>query len=1076
MSVLSRMSLANRSLVALATVAILVLGGLLIPSLKQELYPALDFPALSIITVYPGASPSIVEQDVTNPLEQSIQGIQGIQQITSYSNEGTSIIEVSYDYGTDLIQAQQTLSGRISKVQSSLPSNVTPQLQSYNLSSFPIIQLAVTSAQDEQSLAIALKQNVVPALEAIHGVANVNVTGVRNQIVTVNLDLKKLQAKGLSVSQVQGVLQANNSTLPAGELTSNGQTLSIRVSNTFTSLKDLEDTIVGMQVTTTSLTGLQQAQSASGQTFSASQFSGALAGSSAQPTTVQTTPVKLSDVATVQETLSASTSLTRTNGKPSLGIFITKASDGNTVTISQALRQQIPALERTLGHSASIAIISDQAPSIQSSINGLIKEGVIGAAFAIVIILIFLLSIRSTLVTAISIPLSIIIALIGLWVGNYSLNLFTLGGLTIAIGRVIDDSIVVLENIYRHLASGDKKSTAVLIGVQEVAGAITASTLTTVAVFLPIAFTGGLVGELFKPFSITVTVALLASLFVALTIIPVLAYWFLKGPRNILWHKQEELRQHSILERGYIPLLNWVIKHRAITLIAAFALFFASLALLPHLGTNLFDSSQQNTFTISQQFPVGTGLSKTDQGASQVEAMLKGIAGIQTYQVNVGSQGSLLSPSNGSNQATFSVMTNPNANQAAIQQTVRTQLKALKNAGTLTLSASQGGGFNSSTINVDVQAPDETTLEQAAKMVRDEVANVPDTTDVSSSLANATPLIDVHVDPAKALKHGMTTAQVGQLLRQVYTGTTITTVTLNGTQQDVDLFLGSPANTVQDMKNLLLPTTTGNVKLSDLAYVTQGYGPTQITHINAARTATISATVTGQNVGGVSSDIQRRLNKLKLPAGASFSLGGVSSDQAQTFQNLELAILLAIVFVYLIMVATFRSLLQPLILLVSIPFAATGSIILMLLTHTAIGAPSLIGLLMLVGIVVTNAIVLLDLVHQYRLRGMNTREAVIEGGRRRLRPILMTASATILALIPMALGLDKSSVFIAGPLAIVVIGGLASSTVLTLLLVPTLYTIVEDISDRRKSNASTDSQELRSQLKPSVASIGGGQV
>jgi len=1069
MSILSRMSLANRSLVALATIAILILGGLLIPSLKQELYPALDFPALSVITVYPGASPSIIEQDITNPLEQSIQGLQGIQQLTSYSNQGTSIIVIEYAYGTDLAQAQQILSGRISKVQTSLPSNVAPQLQSYNLSAFPIIQLAVTSSQDQQSLATALKQNVVPALEAIHGVASVNVTGVRNQIVTVNLDLKKLQEKGLSVSQVQGTLQANNSTLPAGELTANGQTLSIRVSNTFNSLKELENTVVGMQITATSLTGLQQAQS------TASQFSGALTGASgsSQQTTAQATPVKLSDVATVKETLAASTSLTRTNGKPSLGISITKASDGNTVTISQALRQQIPSLEKTLGHNASVTIISDQAPSIQSSINGLIKEGVIGAAFAILIILIFLLSIRSTLVTAISIPLSIIIALIGLWVGNYSLNLFTLGGLTIAIGRVIDDSIVVLENIYRHLASGEKKSTAVLIGVQEVAGAITASTLTTVAVFLPIAFTGGLAGELFKPFSITVTVALLASLLVALTIIPVLAYWFLKGPRNILWHKQEELRQHSILEQGYIPLLNWVIKHRAITLIAAFVLFFASLALIPRLGTNLFDSSQQNTFTINQQFPVGTSLSKTDLAASQVEAILKSVAGIQTYQVTIGSQSSMLSLSSGGNQATFAVTTNPDANQAAIQQTVRTQLKTLSNAGVLTLSASQGGGFNSSTINVNVKAPDEATLEQAAKMVRDMVAQAPDTTDVSSNLSNATPLIDVHVDPAKALKHGMTTAQVGQLLRQIYTGATITTVTLNGTQQDVDLFLGSPANNVQNMQSLLLPTTTGTVKLSDLADVTLGNGPTQITHIAAVRTATISATVTGQNVGGVSSDIQQRLNKLKLPTGATFSLGGVSSDQAQTFQDLGIAILLAIVFVYLIMVATFRSLLQPLILLVSIPFAATGSIILMLLTHTAIGAPSLIGLLMLVGIVVTNAIVLLDLVHQYRMRGMGTQEAVIEGGRRRLRPILMTAIATILALIPMALGFDKSSVFIAGPLAIVVIGGLATSTVLTLLLVPTLYTIVEDIGDRNRKKTPIDSQEFQRLQKPSVPSRGG---
>ncbi len=769
-------------------------------------------------------------------------------------------------------------------------------------------------------------------------------------------------------------------------------------------------------------------------------------------------------MATVQQALAPSSSLTRTDGKPSLGLAITKTSSGNTVTISQVIKNQLPDLQKKLGGDAKITVISDQAPYIQTSVNDLSKEGLIGAGFAILVILVFLFSIRSTLVTAISIPLSIIIALIGLWVGGYSLNILTLGGLTIAIGRVIDDSIVVLENIYRHLLSGQDKLTSVLSGVREVAVAVTASTLTTVAVFLPIAFTTGIVSEFFRPFAITVTVALLASLFVALTIIPVLAYWFLKAPKRS--SQQDAHEKMTLLERGYVPMIGWVTKHRVITLTAAFLLLVGTFALYPRLATNFFGSSSQNTLTISQQLPPSTSMDQTNQAAQKIEAVLASTQGVQNYQVTIGSGGSLVgfsSSTGGSNTATFSVTTDPNGDQAAIQQTLNNRLKALNDVGTVTLSASQQGG-TSATIAVNIQAPDEQVLKQATLQVLNAVKQAPDTANVSSNLADASPLIDIHVDPQKASQHGLTAIQVAQSLRTVYTGTTVTQVTINGVQQDLDLKLGTPVDSVQKIQDLLLPTPIGSVRVGDIATVSQINGPTQITHIDTTRTATVSATATSQNVGAVSSDIQKRINQLKLPDGATVSLGGVTSQQQQAFQSLGLALLAAILLVYLVMVATFRSLLQPLILLVSIPFAGTGSILLLLATHTALGAPALIGLLMLIGIVVTNAIVLLDLVQQYRKKGLDARTAVIEGGRRRLRPILMTAIATILALLPMALGLSQSGGFISVPLAIVVIGGLTSSTFLTLLLVPTLYIVVEDLRGR-SGKISEDGQSDQQQTE-----------
>ena len=717
-------------------------------------------------------------------------------------------------------------------------------------------------------------------------------------------------------------------------------------------------------------------------------------------------------------------------------------------------------------------MVFDQSPFVKSSVNGLVSEGLIGAGFAILVILVFLFSLRSTLVTAVSIPLSVVIALIGLAVGQYSLNILTLGGLTIAIGRVVDDSIVVLENIQRHLRQdvGADKLATIIGAVREVAGAVTASTITTVAVFLPIAFTSGLVGELFSSFAITVTIALLASLFVALTIIPVLAYWFLKAPKASAQQVQPAQQKMTLLERGYVPVVRWVTTHRLISIVGALVIFFGSIALVPSLGTNFFDQSSQNTFSITQNLPASTSLQQTDQAARQVEAVLASVPGIQTYQVTIGSSGSVASSfsgGSGSNSASYAITTDPNADQVALQQRVQDRLNQLSGLGTITLSAASQG-FNSSGLAVNVQASDDQTLRAATQLVLNAVKQAPNTTDVTSDLADASPLINIQVDPTRALLHGLTAAQVGQELRAVYSGTTVTKVTLGGTQEDVVIQLGTPATTVQGMQNLLIPGPTGNVMLGNIATVTQAYGPPQITHLGGVRTATVSATITSSNIGAVSLDVQQRINKLSLPAGATASLGGVTASQSQAFSGLLLALLIAILLVYLVMVATFRSIVQPLILLVSIPFAATGSILLLLITHTTLGVPSLIGLLMLVGIVVTNAIVLLDLVNQYRAKGLDARAAVVEGGRRRLRPILMTAIATILALLPMALGLSKGGVFIAGPLAIVVIGGLTTSTILTLLLVPTLYVIVEDVRGRfgRRSTTSPAPPESQGEAEP----------
>src|SRR5215470_3482378 len=1044
MSFLSRISLANRSLVALATSAILIIGGLVIPSLEQELYPSLEFPSVTVVTVYPGASPSIVEKDVTDPLEQSIQGTQNIQTVTSYSNQSTSIIAVQYNFGTDVNQASQHITQQINHIQNTLPSGAqAPVVQTFNVNSLPVIQLAATSNADQATLAADLQSKVVPALSGISGVAQVNVTGVQDPVILITPDATAMQKDGIKLTELvgpQSVLAANNSNYPVGQATSNGQTFTITAGNQFKSIDDLNNLPIMGTKSTLVCTPAQYA---------------AVAGTSAAAPCFKSVPYqyKLSDVATIKPGVSPSTSLTRTNGKPSLGIAITKTADGNTVNISQAVNAKLSFLESQLGNGAKLTIVSDQAPSITSAVSGLVREGLIGAGFAILVILLFLFSIRSTLVTAISIPLSTVIALIALSLGKLSLNLFTLGAMTIAVGRVVDDSIVVLENIYRHLNKGEEKQTAIPAAVKEVAGAVTASTLTTVAVFLPIALTGGLVGQVFGPFGVTVTVALLASLFVALTIIPVLAYWFLKTPKAKAGAKAARSHEkETFLERGYVPVVRWVTGHKAISLVIAFLLFGSSMALAPLLGTNFFSASQKNTYSITQTLPVSTSMDVTNQDAAQVENVLSGMSQIQHYQVTIGSASmfsSLQGSSGSSNVATFLITTDPNADQNAFQTDLRNRLNALSNVGQL--SVSQGAGFNSSNVSVDIQAPDEAKLEQANRQVLDAFKNVSDITNITSNLAAAAPLIAVQVDPVKASQYGLSAQSIVQTLGNLYNNVTVMTVNLNGQQMKVQLQMSAnPPSTVDDLSNQIVAVTpSGVVKLSDVATVQQTLGPTQITHTGGQRTATVSAMATTNNVGAVTAAITNQITKLSLPSGVTVAASGVSSQQSSAFSSLGLALVIAIILVYLVMVATFRSLVQPLILLISIPFAATGSLLLMLATHTQLGVPSLIGLLMLVGIVVTNAIVLLDLVRQYRAQGMSARTAVIEGGRRRLRPILMTAIATILALLPMALGLSKDSGFIAAPLAITVIGGLASSTILTLLLVPTLYVLIEGRGDRK---------------------------
>ncbi|WP_269939755.1 efflux RND transporter permease subunit [Arthrobacter sp. HY1533] len=1039
---LAKMSLGNRALIALVTIFAVVFGVITLGSLKQELIPSIDFPQTTVVSAMPGASPAVVDKQVSEPLEAALNAVEGLESSTSTSRSGVSTINLSFAYGTNLDRARNQIDRAISNVSGRLPDGVQPQPIAGSIADFPIVFLAVSSDADLAALNTQLQATAVPRLMKIDGIRSADVSGANSQHIQILPDPAKMAAAGVNPGSIATALKNNGTLIPVGTLDTDGLTLSIQAGSPVDSL----DAVKALPLSGSTADG-------------------------AAPTIAQVAAVALADDPT--------TSITRTNGEPTLALSITKKPAADTVTLSHQVNEVLPEIAAAMGNNVQFTTVLDQAPFIEKSIHDLTVEGLLGLGFAVAVILVFLMSVRSTLVTAISIPLSLLVTFIGLWATGYSLNILTLGALTIAIGRVVDDSIVVIENIKRHLSYGEDKKTAILAAIREVAAAITASTLTTVAVFLPIAFVGSLAGELFRPFALTVTFALIASLLVSLTIVPVLAYWFLKSPApagsaasaststsvddggtalsgQALLSAVEEKERGSRLQRGYLPILAKTQKHPVITLVAGGVILLATLAMTPLLPTNLLGDTGQNSISIQQDMPPGTSLEVTNEASKKVEAVLDGIDGITDVQVTVGngSGGFAALLSSGASSASFQVITNPDADQVALKDKVLTAIDGIKDAGTISLG-SQGGGFGtSSTVDITVKSSTGDELQAASDALVKAMTGLPGAQSVSSNLSGTQPVVQVSVDRAKAVAAGLDEQQITGLLAATVSPIPGGTVRIDTTDYRVQIGLGTKFDSVAALAAAQVPTAAGPVPLSAVATVKEVQTPLTVTSSDGQRTATVSVTPEGDALGSLSAEVSKRLDATTLPAGTIASIGGAATQQAESFQQLGLAMLAAVAIVYVIMVATFKSLIQPLILLVSIPFAATGAIGLLLITRVPLGLPSLIGMLMLVGIVVTNAIVLIDLINQYRQPSgdrpaMNVADAIEHGARQRLRPILMTALATIFALTPMALGLTGGGGFISQPLAIVVVGGLVSSTALTLILVPVLYRLVEGRKEKR---------------------------
>ncbi|MGN6408977.1 MAG: efflux RND transporter permease subunit, partial [Curtobacterium sp.] len=823
MHLLSVFSLRNRALIALVTVVVAVFGGIALTSLKQELIPSVQFPQVAIVSAYPGATPEVVSNDVSTKIEQAIQVVPNLESTTATSSTGQSVVSASFDYGSNLASAEDKIQTAVNAL--SLPDTVQTQIVTGSFDDLPVLQLAVTGSGDQEQLVDRLNATAIPDIEKLDGVRQADVFGNPGRRVVITPDTDELAARGLTTQSIADALDDNGTLVPGGTITQDGTTLSVQTGERIASIKDID----GLPLTAASSGGTSSDSSGSGgagetggagaigssSATSGSAASGAAGASSASSPTAgeatgggataggatgggattgasAATPTTIGDVAKVAIEESPRTSISRVDGETALTIAITKTQEANTVDVSKTVRDALPGIEAKVAGDPRFTVVFDQAPYIQQSIDSLAEEGLLGLGFAVLVILLFLLSVRSTIVTAISIPTSVLLAAIGMRATGYTLNVITLAALTIAIGRVVDDSIVVIENIKRHLQPGVDRTRAVLDAVREVAGAVTASTLTTVAVFLPVAFVAELVGELFRPFALTVTMALVASLLVSLTIVPVLAYWFLRTPgaageragggagaggtaagesaATTALSSAEDLHDAGTsdrLRRGYQPVLRWAIGRPALVVVLAVLVLGGTAAAVPFVKTNYLGDSGQNTFTVTQDLEPGTSLDEQSDAARKVERVLRGVDGVQTVQTTIGTSGqSIQAAFGGSASASvqYNVTTDADDDQTTIQSTARDRIDRIDGVGEVSLSSAGGGFGGSSDIEVDVTAPTQAELRTAAASVLRQMQKVDATTGATSNLSASEPYLAVRVDRQAAAERGLTETQVGGIV------------------------------------------------------------------------------------------------------------------------------------------------------------------------------------------------------------------------------------------------------------------------------------------------------------------------
>ncbi|HER24626.1 MAG TPA: efflux RND transporter permease subunit [Candidatus Atribacteria bacterium] len=1026
------MNLPNFSVSRPVTILMLFIGLILIglisyQNLGLDLLPDLSFPMSAIIVSYSGVAPQEIENMITIPLEEAVGTIQGVKKISSYSREGNSLVLMEFNWGTDMDVSAMNIREKIDQIKGFLPDDASdPMVIKFDPALMPILVLGMGSEErDLQKLQKYAEDIIKPRLERMEEVASVSINGGLDREILVSIDNDKLRSNQLSFSQVTAALAGENVNLPAGTLKEGTINFLIRTLGRFESTQDIEKILIS---------------------------------------NIRGNKIYLGDIAKVEDTFKERNSITYVNGKPGIMISLQKESGKNTVTVAKRVFKELETIQKLLPEDISITPVFDSSDFIEKTISQVGWVALYGAIIAVFVLFFFLGNLGSTLIIGFAIPISLIFTFTLLYFSHLTLNMMTLGGLALGIGMMVDNSIVVLENIFRYRESRTGIKESACLGASEVSTAISASTFTTIAVFLPIVYVQGIASELFRPMGYTITFSLLTSLLVALTLVPMLSSKIMhfKVQDNNSSISKENIVQNSLSQSGrifnfvkeeYSRLLSWSLRHRGSVFILAVLIFAGSIMLIPFVGTEFIPSSDQGQFNINITLPTGTNLETTREVVSKVEKIVLEIPEMKSILTTAGEgSGGMGFSTEGGNSGTIMVnLVEQNKRDRSTAQIINQLREKIGTYPDAKIKFSeQSMSFSSgSDLEVKISGDSLDELENIANRILVSLEEVEGVYDLESSVEDVRPELHVNIDREKANLYGLNTVHIASTVHDALLGRVASIYQEKGEQVDIRIRLEEEdRNSIEEVKNLLISSNTGlQIPLKEIAEVIVGSGPKGIDRENQQRIVNVSGNISDRFLGKVIQDAQKQLEKLVLPEDYHYEFVGQNREMQESFLQLGLALVLSIILVYMIIAAQFESLLMPLAVMFSVPFSLIGVILGLLLADKSLNVLSYIGIIMLVGIVVNNSIVLIDYINKLRQKGIERKEAIILGGTTRLRPILMTMFTTVLALVPMALGIGEGAELRA-PMAITIIGGLTSSTFLSLIIVPIFYTFLDDLSQK----------------------------
>lgn len=996
MSRLTRWSLKNSVAVIILCIMVLAGGIVSTQNLKLQEFPDIEVQQLMIRAQYVGANAEDVEREVTLPIEESMKSIAGYNSISSTSMDHGAGIIITYPYEQDMTQTQTEVGDAIAKLD--LPASAEIEISRPSFSD-ALFEAAIT-VEDNKRLQESIEKEVVPALKNIEGVSAVNISGIQTPELHIEVDRNKAQKAGISLTSVAEAVESLEYALPIGSVQHHEESIAIRLDGKLDSIAAIEQLTL--------------------------------------PTDGQT--IKLSDIASISKS-SSKQEITRFNGKESFVIAIEKVQGANTADISKKVRQALDSYQEA--GKLQYHVMEDQGKNAEESVMSLVREGIYGALFTIIIVFLFLRNIRATMIAALSLPLSILFTNMALDQMDYSLNMMTLSGLAVSIGRIVDDSIVVIENIFRWRVQRGKDmniAELVLHATKEVIGAVASSTLVTVVVFLPLAFITGLIGEFFRPFAVTVSITILSSLLVAVAVIPLFGNLFL----NQVKHREAKT---GAITNWFERLLRASLRRKGVVLSASVLLLVGSFLTVPSLGFTFLPSGEKSAFTVNITLPAKTELAKTDTVAQEVENYLGTLPEVLNQQLYIGYSNDDESVDRGLakyNEAHFLVRLKKGADIASVMDRANNNITQLVHRievdGKVNLQEEEDGGPpEGNNIVVDLYSSDLTALSQVAADVEAYLRQNSHLKNVSNNLKEVKPAWSLTLNETgqAVAEPEMIFSIIGEQLRPVDAGR----YQIGGKDWDVSVSYNEVFTSKEELQGVQIPTAQGLKKLDEISNLSEIHAPAAINHNNGRISATLTADFKDKDISSASGKVEKGLSALTLPDNVEMAIGGGEEETEDAMIQMLLAMGAAIGLVFLVLSVTFRGIITPVVILGSLIFIPAGALSGLLIAGEPLSLSAMIGMLMLIGIVVTNAIVLLDRVEKNRMAGMNIDEALIEGAKTRMRPILMTALATIFALVPLALSTSSSEVISSG-LAVTVIGGLTTSTLLTLVFVPVLYSIL----------------------------------